>query len=369
MKKPKRGSFVLSNKSSRLLRCFIIISLGFVLIFYHLLSVYTPFESTYFSNRIFVGNVSKSKGNQPLSLSDIFHEPFSRSNDFSFASEYPIDLNFIRNASLIFIGGFGRSGTTLVRAILDVHPNIYCGAESKILPSMLSFITGYLSKRNVIADLAAANISTRLIDDSLLSFIYHILNGRVNHKNSGKNVTRLCVKDPNILLYASYLHRLFPNAKFLYMIRDGRAAAYSYMKRVESSITFSKYLSYLSSWDNFNRKVDTQCKEIGPLKCLMVKYESLIIENKKTLESICVFLSISWTNQFLNHHNHFSNGTIQVSHLEWSTDQIKKPLYNDSVLNPEWKRKFIGYNYNAVLQRASLLTMFGYNTSYENWHL
>jgi hypothetical protein len=31
------------------------------------------------------------------------------------------------------IGGFIRSGTTLLRMLIDMHPDAYCGPESKIL--------------------------------------------------------------------------------------------------------------------------------------------------------------------------------------------------------------------------------------------
>ena len=38
--------------------------------------------------------------------------------------------------NIIFIGGYRRSGTTLIRAILDVHPSVSCGPETRIIPKL-----------------------------------------------------------------------------------------------------------------------------------------------------------------------------------------------------------------------------------------
>lgn len=38
---------------------------------------------------------------------------------------------------LIFIGGHPRSGTTLLRAMLDSHPDVRCGEETRIIPRIL----------------------------------------------------------------------------------------------------------------------------------------------------------------------------------------------------------------------------------------
>jgi hypothetical protein len=39
------------------------------------------------------------------------------------------NINKIENFPMVFIGGYARSGTTLMRAILDVHPSVICGRK------------------------------------------------------------------------------------------------------------------------------------------------------------------------------------------------------------------------------------------------
>jgi hypothetical protein len=43
--------------------------------------------------------------------------------------------NFTR--PIIFIGGMPRSGTTLMRVILDSHPKVRCGEETRVIPRIL----------------------------------------------------------------------------------------------------------------------------------------------------------------------------------------------------------------------------------------
>jgi hypothetical protein len=46
--------------------------------------------------------------------------------------------NMSNNRPIIFIGGMPRSGTTLMRAILDSHPSVRCGEETRVIPRILS---------------------------------------------------------------------------------------------------------------------------------------------------------------------------------------------------------------------------------------
>lgn len=42
-----------------------------------------------------------------------------------------------RDSPIIFIGGVPRSGTTLMRAMLDAHPEVRCGEETRVVPRIL----------------------------------------------------------------------------------------------------------------------------------------------------------------------------------------------------------------------------------------
>lgn len=55
--------------------------------------------------------------------------------------------------------------------------------------------------------------------------IFQLLDGR------GSDKIRPCNEDEDSLLYATYLEKLFPFAKFIFLIRDGRAVASELSKR------------------------------------------------------------------------------------------------------------------------------------------
>lgn len=47
----------------------------------------------------------------------------------------------------------------------------------------------------------------------------------------GAPAPRLCNKDPFTMKSASFLSEMFPNARFIFMIRDGRATVHSIISR------------------------------------------------------------------------------------------------------------------------------------------
>jgi protein-tyrosine sulfotransferase len=69
-----------------------------------------------------------------------------------------------------------------------------------------------------------AHIKESLINSAIIDFVTYVMLNRDLKKSK-----RACAKDSNIVLHTEYLHRLFPNSKIIYVVRDGRAAAYSHM--------------------------------------------------------------------------------------------------------------------------------------------
>ncbi|KHN86777.1 Protein-tyrosine sulfotransferase A [Toxocara canis] len=133
--------------------------------------------------------------------------------------------NVSTNSAFIFIGGVPRSGTTLMRAMLDAHPLIRCGEETRVIPRILGLRTQWKRNEKEWRRLNEAGVNEKVLDDAVASFIIQIIAGH------GAPAERLCNKDPFALKSTQYLSTLFPNSKFILMIRDGRATVNSIISR------------------------------------------------------------------------------------------------------------------------------------------
>jgi protein-tyrosine sulfotransferase len=160
--------------------------------------------------------------------------PFQRyiiSNDNKNGESHKFVYN--RYMPLIFIGGMPRSGTTLLRVLLDAHPEIRCGEETRVIPRLLGFRQSWLKAPFESRRLQEAGITAEVLDSAVGAFILEII------AKHGSPAPRLCNKDPFTLRSAVYLKYLFPNAKFIFMIRDGRAVVHSIISRKVISLQFS----------------------------------------------------------------------------------------------------------------------------------
>lgn len=159
-----------------------------------------------------------------------------------------------------------------------------------------------------------------------------------------------------------YLHSIFQNSKFIYMVRDGRAASYSLMQQVYEPQSSNIYSAYLRSWYTFNLNVTQQCNKIGREYCLLVKYEDLVLHPENTLKRVMLFLNEAWDEKLLKHYDYVDK--IKISKSEWSSHQIIKPIYSESLT--KWVGK-IPVKEEKIKYVYPLLQIFNY--SYDNSNL
>ena len=143
----------------------------------------------------------------------------------------------------------------------------------------------------------SAGLNETILNSAVRAFIYEIL---IRHS---QYADVLCDKDPFILKYSAYLSSMFPNAKFLLLIRDARAVIHSIITRkvTVSGFDLKDYRRNLRTWNNGVEIMVDQCAQIGKDKCMHVYYEQLVLNPKKTIRSILKFLHLSWINSVLHH--------------------------------------------------------------------
>jgi hypothetical protein len=187
-------------------------------------------------------------------------------------------------------------------------------------------------------------------DNAARLYTYSVVKSRAGTK------PRPCAKDPNILQELAYLNLLFPQAKFVYMVRDPRAQVVSNIRHHMKALNAANKATYLRNWETLNRKVYSQCKRAGRDRCLIVHYEKLVLDFRKTMRKVVKFLQVEWTDNFL-HHETFIGTRIKISEEEWSHQDIQKPIYVKSLTS--WTNETV-FNATELSVLGGMCNTLGY---------
>ncbi|CAG5132482.1 unnamed protein product [Candidula unifasciata] len=265
-------------------------------------------------------------------------------------------IPYDENMPIIFVGGMPRSGTTLMRAMLDAHPDIRCGEETRVIPRIIGMRTQWERSALEKKRLDEAGVTSEVLDAAVRAFILEII------AKHGAAAQHLCNKDPFTLKSSVYLSQQFPHSKFILMIRDGRAVVHSIITRkvTISGFDLTSYRKCLQKWNSAVETMYAQCLHVGPVRCMPVYYEQLALHPREWMGRILQFLNIPWNESVLHHEEFIGKPDgIALSKVEKSTDQVIKPV------NVEALSKWVGVIPVDVLNDmeviAPMLRTLGYD--------
>lgn len=275
----------------------------------------------------------------------------------------------------LFIVGFQRSGTTLLRLMLNAHPEIAIPHDSAELwfdyrDKAVRQYDELSDKRHVIRMvddlLAEPRIKawqTELPRDQLLaeplpdSFPAVM---RRFHEVFARSHGKLLWGDKNTgtLVALDVLNRDFPDCRIVHLVRDGRDCALSHLSK-EYIYGYENVLRAAVEW----REQTSLCHKMGamlpPARFLESRYEDLVLTPEVELKRICAFLEVAYAPQMMRYHEYVDENVPADKRGLWPL--LDQPPLASNVF--KWKTKMSAKD-RAVFERnaGDLLQALGYET-------
>ena len=274
----------------------------------------------------------------------------------------PIHSDILRNGPPFFVVGSDRSGSTMLRLMLNEHSRLHVPRESHFLRDLMDRLP--LSSP---LDEGALFVAPRMISEhprwkdweisghelreaimSLSEPTLGELIGRVFQISCRRaKKSRWGDKTPPYVKEISRLHRVFPGAKFVHIIRDARDVCLSQRRAWHHTWHHSAEL-----WSQMVRAGIEQGRSIGRDSYLEVAYEDLVRHSGPTLRRICAFLDEEYEPRMLEFHRAAAlNIAPWEKHLHAKT--VRPPQESDAF---RWRRE-MSWIQVALVEAAAGPTM------------
>ena len=253
----------------------------------------------------------------------------------------------------IFIIGNPRSGTTLLRLMLTNHKNIIippeCGFAIWFYDKYKSAVFSDTVAESFVKDLSSARkIETWNLDFSkLLNYIliakpvsYSDVVGVVYEfygHTLGRSFLRWGDKNNYYLNHIDMIREMYPSARFIHIIRDGRDVACSY-RALQRSNVLSKYAPRLPyeakdiavEWSTNIQKIRNSFDKMHWNNVHEIRYEDLASQPTNELKKVCHFLEEPYdTDMELYFIKNRLEHQEPVEFLQWKAKTIEQPTTSE----------------------------------------
>jgi hypothetical protein len=243
----------------------------------------------------------------------------------------------------VFIIGVPRSGTTLLRVILDSHSRIAAAPETPWLlggygPVSIRELTIGLIEHRTGPVRNLPGVTSELIYAAALEFLKKILDAYLHAK--GKDIVVL--KTPDDIAYLESLTGLFPNSTYLHLFRDGRDVACSTVNKKGTFLAKDlggygelNHVNAMRRWYDWEKKAREILAENNDLNKMSIRYENLVTKPLDTMQKVCQRLRVDFEKTMLQY-SHFDH-----DYPEWeagSADVNDKTAIDDKGVG-RWQKE------------------------------
>lgn len=257
----------------------------------------------------------------------------------------------------IFIGGAPRSGLAVMRLLLDAHPSISCGPDT-------GHVALTMTSKNFEDALGSLHRDHFFLEPAAVraSFV-RVLSAPMKQRATTLGKRRWADKTALNILVFGQLARLFPDAQFIHLVRDGRDLAASLIERQwrsPSGALFEHCASaaaagrYWASIVTLGLQAENSPELAG--RILRVRYEDLCERPEPTMHGVCRFLGEDFEGEILN----LERRRPSVAGMELETaDRLRLPLNASAV--GRWRRDLRPEDAEAIRHAyAPIFTSLGY---------
>jgi hypothetical protein len=216
----------------------------------------------------------------------------------------------------IFIVSSPRSGSTLLRLILDAHPAIAVPSPAWLYEFVYPFLYSYgdLSKdenfRELVQDMIEMpTIKTWMVDFTVDEVVEQCPNRSFKEAYAylhvkdaeAKGKIRWGEKSPRNGYWIEEIKADYPDAQFIHIVRDGRDMAIDISQ--SQSMRPCSVLMGVHFWKHYVSGIRTDLAKLEEGDRFEIKYESLCADSEAELKKLCEYLGEDFDRAMLHHND------------------------------------------------------------------
>jgi Sulfotransferase family len=224
----------------------------------------------------------------------------------------------------LFVVGCPRSGTTLLHRLLDAHPEIALVHETLWITKLWEERVGISADGWVTPELVPSLVSHRRFERMGISAdeVRQLVagNGRVSYASlvtalfdrfaAARGKPLAGDKTPGYVRAIPVLHELWPEARFVHLIRDGRDVCLSALDWKKVDKVFREYGAWTDApvttaalwWERCVRLGREAGRELPPTLYHEVRYEALVADPASACRELSAFLGVVYDDSMLRFH-------------------------------------------------------------------